>query len=351
MTVRDEPRTRRPAPIEARRTVACFGGRCTILIADAARPDAAAAAAALTERTLREWHGRFSRFEADSELSVLNRDRRFKVPVSPMLRRLIHSSVQAARDTGGLVDATLGLEIERAGYAAPMAGDGIPLSTALSLAPPRAPASPSSADRWCLISVDRRQGTVTRPPGTTIDLGGIAKGTLADELAALLAGFDAFAIDCAGDIRLGGCALTDREVHVASPFDGSTLHTFELQGGGVATSGIGRRSWLTDDGRPAHHLLDPSTGRSAFTGVVQATALAPTAAAAEALAKAAVLSGRDRAREWLTHGGAVVYDDGSLEVVPAQPRSEGGGAGARSPSQAPRSARISSRSGSLTISW
>jgi len=35
---------------------------------------------------------------------------------------------------------------------------------------------------------------------------------------------------------------------------------------------------VDDDARPAHHLLDPRTGRPAYTGVVQATALAPTAA-------------------------------------------------------------------------
>ena len=48
--------------------------------------------------------------------------------------------------------------------------------------------------------------------------------------------------------------------------------------------------------RPAHHLLDPATGRPAFTGVVQATALAPTALEAEIRAKAAVLGGPDGAR-------------------------------------------------------
>ena len=45
------------------------------------------------------------------------------------------------------------------------------------------------------------------------------------------------------------------------------------------------------DRPPAHHLLDPATGRPAWTGVLSATAKAPTAALAEALAKAAVLSG------------------------------------------------------------
>ena len=83
----------------------------------------------------------------------------------------------------------------------------------------------------------------------------------------------------------------------------------------MATSGIGRRSWLDACGAPAHHLLNPATGRPAFTGVTQATALAPTALEAEARAKAAVLSGPERAREWLPDGGVVVFDDGSFEVV------------------------------------
>ncbi len=96
------------------------------------------------------------------------------------------------------------------------------------------------------------------------------------------------------------------------------LHRFRLSTGAVATSGIGRRSWLDPGGRPAHHLLDPATGRPAFTGVVQATALAPTAVEAEWRAKAAVLSGPQTARDWLPHGGVVVLDDRSHFTIEVQ---------------------------------
>jgi FAD:protein FMN transferase len=85
--------------------------------------------------------------------------------------------------------------------------------------------------------------------------------------------------------------------------------------GAVATSGIGKRSWLDSDGRPAHHLLDPATGRPAFTGVVQVTAFAPTGVQAEALSKAALLSGPDRAAGQLNYGGVVVYEDETFEVI------------------------------------
>jgi thiamine biosynthesis lipoprotein len=120
-------------------------------------------------------------------------------------------------------------------------------------------------------------------------------------------------VDCCGDLRIGG---RQRTVRVDDPFGRGVLHELEVADCGVATSGIGRRSWIGADGRPAHHLLDPSTGRPAYTGVVQATALAPTAAEAEWRAKAALLGGPGTAAMWVArHGGVVVMDDGSHEVV------------------------------------
>jgi len=195
----------------------------------------------------------------------------------------------------------------------------MPLAVALALSPDRAPGGPSPDSRWKLVRTDRRAGTVTRPPGVCIDPGGIAKGVFADELASLLTGYGAFVVDCGGDMRLGGRLGLAREVHVASPFDESILHTFTLASGGVATSGVGRRSWLDRDGRPGHHLLDPATGRPAFTGIVQVTALAPTATEAESLSKAALLTGPIRAERILVHGGAIVLEDGNFVVLESAP--------------------------------
>jgi FAD:protein FMN transferase len=296
-------------------TFDCFGGTCTVIVSG----DGAAAALAVARERLLGWHEQFSRFRPDSELSRLNRDPRTVVPVSPMLRRVVEAGIRAAADSGGLVDPTLVGAIERAGYGSHFYGEGLELPLMLELAPARAPAGPSSSASWSLFEVDRRGGTVTRPPGAGFDPGGIAKGVFADELGALLSSCDAFVVDCAGDIRLGGRAGIAREVHVESPFDESILHTYVMTSGGVTTSGVGRRSWLGLDGAPAHHLLDPATGRPAFTGVVQATALAPTAAGAEMLSKAAVLSGPEAAERWLVHGGLIVYDDGSHRLVEPAP--------------------------------
>jgi thiamine biosynthesis lipoprotein len=294
---------------EAAASFACFGATCAVLVVG----EDAGAAVDRARRRLLDWHARFTRFDAASELSRLNADPRPAVPAAADVQALVRAVRWAAEHTGGLVDATLLGAIEDAGYVADLR-HGLPLELALRLAPARRPAGPSPAARWTGLSTEAGAGTVSRPPGVRIDAGGLAKGLFADLLAADLAQSDAFGIDCGGDLRLGGSAGLERPVDVLSPFDGRVLHRVSLAGGGVATSGIGRRSWLAA-GRPAHHLLDPATGRPAFTGVVQATALAPSALEAEARAKAALLSGPSGAARWLPDGGVVVRDDGSHVVV------------------------------------
>lgn len=297
----------------------CFGATCAVHVrGDGPLGTAREAVAAARERLL-DGHRRFTRFELGSELSRLNADVRDAVPVSGEMARFVAAAAVAARRSGGLVDATLLGPLLDAGYARDVATP-VPLRFALAGAPERRPAQAHPAARWRELSVDRLARTVRRPAGLTLDSGGIVKGLLADLLGAELADHEAFAIDSAGDLRVGGAGGIVRNVRVASPFDETAiLHTFRVRDGGVATSGIGRRSWLDANGAPAHHLLDPATGRPAFTGIVQATALAPSAFEAEWRAKAALLAGPQGAARWLPHGGLLVHDDGS-HVVLAPPR-------------------------------
>ena len=298
-------------------TFECFGGVCTVAVAGDGPLGPAAAAVAAVRARLATWDRRFSRFRADSELSQLNADPRTTVPASPLMARLAEATAAAGRASGGLVDATLAEEIVRAGYAAHFEGDGISLRDALPAAPARRPAGPAPQRRWALVSGDTERRTVTRPAGVRLDSGGLAKGLFGDVLADELARYESFVTNLCGDLRLGGVAHAARRVEVESPFDGHVLHAFELASGAVATSGIGRRSWLGPDGRPAHHLLDPATARPAYTGLVQVTALAPSALEAEWRSKAALLSGPAGARRRLPHGGVLVFDDERHEVTGA----------------------------------
>jgi len=293
----------------------CFGGACSVH----AGGEGAAAAVAGAQAQLLAWHGRFTRFDPRSELSRLNADPRGRVPASRELALLAAAVADAGRRTRGLVDGTLVGALEAAGYTQDLRRP-VPLPLALRLAPARRAAAGREPGPWREIAADLQAGVVIRPPGVALDSGGLAKGLFADLLAERLAGAPSLAVECAGDLRVGGTAGLPRPVSVADPFGGAPVHTLELAAGGVATSGIGRRSWLDGAGRIAHHLLDPSNGRPAFTGIVQATAVAPTALEAEIRAKAALLSGPEGAAAWLPDGGVLVFDDGMLDVLPSRGR-------------------------------
>jgi thiamine biosynthesis lipoprotein len=76
------------------------------------------------------------------------------------------------------------------------------------------------------------------------------------------------------------------------------------------------RIWRRPDGGFAHHLLDPSTGEPAWTGLIGVTALGGSALEAETLSKLALLSGPDAARRVLAeYGGVIVHDSGEVEAV------------------------------------
>lgn len=299
---------------EAIETFPCFGGSVSVIVMGTGPAGTASAAADAARRRMLDWHAQFSRFEADSELSRLNADPRETVPVSAVMARLIDAALAAAHASGGLVDPTLAPEIEAAGYAGHFDGESVALERALELAPPRTAAGPNPLARWREVKLGT--GAVTRPPGVRLDSGGIAKGLFGDILASVLGGHESFAIDCAGDVRLGGRGRLERPVQVQSPFSGEILHDFSRSEGAFATSGIGKRSWIGPDGRPAHHLLDPSSGRPAYTGIVQVTAIALSGVEAEWRAKAALLSGPAAAARWLPHGGLIVRDDAGVELVP-----------------------------------
>src|SRR4051794_28668344 len=216
----------------------CFGGRCTVHVFGHGSHEAVDS----SRRRLLDWHQRFTRFESTSELSRLNADPRSLVPVSPDMARFVEAAVRAARLTDGLVDPTLGREIRDAGYDRHHERS-LPLDLALRLNRRRGQARPHPSARWRRVSVGPG-ARVARPPGVELDSGGIAKGLFADLLGEVLAGHDAYAVDCAGDVRLGGAAHLPRPVRVAGPFGREPLHEFDLVDGAAATSGISRRSWL-----------------------------------------------------------------------------------------------------------
>jgi thiamine biosynthesis lipoprotein len=291
------------------RIVEAMGGHARLWVADGDLAEA--------QDLLAEVEARLTRFDPASDLCVLNADASELVDVHPIVGGFVAAAIAAARRTGGLVDATLGREIAAAGYEQHWRGTGLALDAALAEAPPRQIARPAPAPGWRHLWVSPQRDLVRRPPGMTLDSGGIGKGLAADLIAQELRG-RRFVVDVLGDLAVDAGDGPGLEVAVQHPLRTQPAHVFRLRRGAVATSGIARRLWRAATGAPAHHLLDPSTGRPAWTGVISATAVARSALEAEALAKAALLSGPLTGRRVLSAmGGVLVGEDGNVDVVPA----------------------------------
>ena len=305
------------APIENERRFELFGSQVRLLIGPPVRAGlpSAEAMGIQIEFFLRLLHRKLTRFDQGSELCALNAAPSDRCRVSSTLAAAVNAAVWAARRSNGLVDPTLVGELEGAGYATsradvPSAG----IEEALAVAPERRPARPSAEGRWQSIQVDPAEGLVRRPPGVRIDTGGTGKGLAADLASERLAGYATFAVDAGGDLRIGGERPLERLVRIDDPLRDAPAHEFQLAYGAVATSGIRTRLWRTETGF-AHHLLDPSTGKPAWTGLIQASALGTTVLEAETLAKMAFLSGPEGAARVLgERGGVIVLDDGTVEL-------------------------------------
>ena len=141
--------------------------------------------------------------------------------------------------------------------------------------------------------------TVTLPEGMQIDLGGIAKGYIADRVAELTRGRSAAAI-----ISLGGNVYTTGAKPNGSAFSvgvkdpanplGNPLSVLFTGDCSTVTSGTYER-YFTVDGVTYHHILDPKTGLPADSDLVSATFVMESSMSADALATACIVLGSEKA--------------------------------------------------------
>ena len=159
-------------------------------------------------------------------------------------------------------------------------------------------------------------------PEAWIDLGAIAKGFIAYEIAKLLASHDVTGalIDLGGDIvAVGGRQNGDPwRIALQKPFGdpGEWLGVVEIEWASVLGSGVYERG-VEKDGVRYHHILDPTTGMPVITDIISATVITETAVLGEGLSTIVVLLGSERAQELFTRasgfiGAVIVLDSGEL---------------------------------------
>jgi len=219
-------------------------------------------------------HARLTRFEARSELSRFNASAGAWVAISPELEALLRESLRAFAVSDGLVNVAILPALLAAGYTRDFASG-----------PSERTAPPPIAALTDVLEVRAREARLART--AAIDLGGIAKGWMADRLADRLG--ENTLVNLCGDLYARGGGETGEGWPV-----GFGDRTLLLKNLGAATSGTTKRSWVG-----GHHLIDPRTGLPARTDLSEVSVLASRAADAEIYAKVALLLGSRDAPTWL----------------------------------------------------
>ena len=258
------------------------------------------------EQRIRDAEVRFTRFIRDSELAGLNASAGRYVPVSPEMFAMLEAALWAFAESDGLVNAAVLPALVAAGYDRPFRHGLMQPSV---LHPMQLPPLPQ------VLLLDQATRSAALAPGAALDLGGIAKGALADLLIDELG--ENAVCNLGGDLRVRGAGPDGDGWHIGL-CDGTLV---ALREGAVCTSGISRRRW----GHSMHHLIDPRTGMPAQTDLAEVSVVSDNALRGEVYAKSAVLLGAALGIAFLEARG-VPY-----AVVPA----EGAGAG---PSELPAAA-------------
>ncbi len=240
---------------------------------------------------LKEIEQVFSAKLAASNLSQVNQAAGIAAVVVPEeLVLVLQEALRIAERTGGAFDPTVG----------PLAdlwdigGDGSRVPSPEEIEHAR------SLVDWRLVEIDPAASTVYLPrQGMALDLGGIAKGYAADQLAAMAqeAGLERALLDLGGNIYAYGTKAdgSSWRVGVKDPANpaGSPALALSVWNRSVVTSGMYER-FFEQEGIRYHHILNPATGYPVQNDIQSVTIVSTSSLLADALSTSVFILGRER---------------------------------------------------------
>lgn len=229
---------------------------------------------------MRSFEDHYSRFKKGNVLWQFNESTTFSL--TPEFFDILTLAKRAFEQTGGLFDPSILPTLHKAGYH----GAHHEETTGTQ---------PSFSE----LILDPVTLTATKPRDLLIDLGGIGKGYIVDQVSHFLAQhFENFLVDAGGDIFVKG--VNKKEEYPYWAIDVEHPHSEQaspalllLTDTAVATSGSNRRHWI-QDGVKQHHIIDPTTQKSAKTEFLSVTVIADTTVSADVFAKTLFIAGKER---------------------------------------------------------
>ena len=240
---------------------------------------------ALLWRQVDVFESRFSRFIGTSELVHFNQVAGTKVSCSLEFINILKAAKHWSQATGGVFNPFVLPVLEAAGYDHSLTTQ-LPAPYARGATRLAQPDELEIGENWARIPAD-----------TAIDLGGIGKGYLLDQLADTVERtVENYWLSFGGDIVGRGLNIDSMPWHMsvedAANQERSITYTDMSTAGrwAIATSGTNRRFGV-HDGKPWNHLIDPKTSSPSESDVVTATIVANSATAADVLASVVAIVG------------------------------------------------------------
>ena len=233
----------------------------------------------------------FSATIADSDISRINASPGKPVRVHDETIRLLEKGIYYAKLSGGKFDITIGKLTKLWDFQAddPVIPDKKKIKKA------------AAAVGYSNIRIKGNDVTLEHT-AAAIDVGGIAKGYIADEMKKYL-------VSCgikSGLINLGGNVLTigakedggAYAIGIQKPFDdtGAMIAVAEVKDQTVVTSGTYERCFI-QDGKVWHHILDVSTGYPVENDLLAVSVICENSADGDALSTACFVLGLEKGME------------------------------------------------------
>ena len=156
------------------------------------------------------------------------------------------------------------------------------------------------------IQYDAADGDVTLPEGMEIDLGSVAKGYAGQLVAQMLweHGVQSALLNLGGNVQTVGAKPDGSpwQIGIKDPQGEDAMMVLSVEDQAVVTSG-GYERYFEQDGQTYWHIMDPSTGHPADSGLISVTIVGDEGVVCDGLSTALFVMGLEKAADlWAQSG-------------------------------------------------
>ena len=255
----------------------------------------------------------FSRFLSSSELTNFNKLAGKKTKISPEFKDILIVTRKMSEITNNIFNPFILPSLQKSGYMASWTNKDI-VSPDFKNRSNKQDFTIKIGDNWAEI-----------PKDSAIDLGGIGKGYLLDQLSDFLETNEikSYWLSLGGDIICNGRDINEKpwSINIGDAVENNlTIGNIENDDGrklAIATSGVTKRKGIHNN-KTWNHIIDPRTNEPIKNNILTVTVTSTSATKADVLAKCIIIEGSKKAKQLIKKeeiiGFLVQYLDKSSKI-------------------------------------